>query len=345
MKTTARFIITALMALPTALMAQEPDIQHVFDKIINTEGVTHSDTRYVERNDDGTSADGNIMESTVIHEIGVGRHNFGLFKELEEAFQNGYFPTMPTTVYTCFNPMENSSRQQWSIITKRDNYIRIGQHEGSSYAIVVMPDEDNPKFRTVYAAEWWDADDPNIRQGRLVRSYGEKPQTTRIHVLHDSSPFGDIDSLLTDLPMREKFDFSDKNIEDIMNQARQLKQRFRWQTDTVPTDIPFSGSVESWMSKALNNIKHLSNSDWHRFFGLLTQKMIDRANKERIEDLVVAASIILDLCKNAGQLDADERAISARRLEDVSEHYFTGDKTQYIYDLLMLGAKKLVKNN
>ena len=59
--------------------------------------------------------------------------------------------------------------------------------------------------------------------------------------------------------------------------------------------------------------------------------------------MVVAAGLILDLCKNADPLDADEREISANRLTDVAQHYFDNDKHQYIYDLLMLGAKKLKK--
>ena len=66
---------------------------------------------------------------------------------------------------------------------------------------------------------------------------------------------------------------------------------------------------------------------------------MDKANKGAKQDLVVTAGIILDLCKNANQLDADEREVSARRLVDVADHHF--DQNEYIYDLLMLGAKKL----
>ena len=95
------------------------------------------------------------------------------------------------------------------------------------------------------------------------------------------------------------------------------------------------------MTLAMNHVKHLSASDWHRFFGILTQNMMERAKKESGEDLIVAAGLVLDLCKNASQLDAEERRISAKRLTDVAEHYFNGDKLQYVYDLLMLGAKIL----
>ena len=114
-----------------------------------------------------------------------------------------------------------------------------------------------------------------------------------------------------------------------------------WMKNSMkPHDIPYT-DIDTWMNQAMNNVKHLSNSDWHRFFGLLTEKMIKRANKESTEDMVVAAGIILDLCKNADQLDADEREISARRLQEVADHYFTSDKDQYVNDLLLLAAKKL----
>ena len=112
----------------------------------------------------------------------------------------------------------------------------------------------------------------------------------------------------------------------------------------TPANIPMGqGGPGEWLGKAINNIGHLSNGDWHRVFGLITQKMMDRAQKESPEDLVVAAGIILDLCKNADQLDDDERKVSANRLVDVAQHYFDNDKHQYIHDLLMLGAKKLEK--
>ncbi|MBO4465034.1 MAG: hypothetical protein J5797_12690 [Prevotella sp.] len=341
MKTTARLIFIALMALPTALKAQEPDIQHVFDKIINTKGVTHSDTRYVERDEDGTSADGRIIESTVIYEIGVGRYNFGLFNELEEAFQNGYFPTTPTTVYTCFNPMEGSARQQWSILTKRDDYIRIGQHTGSSYAIVVMPDEDNPKFRTVYAAEWWDTDDPNIRQGRLVRSYGEKPAmqgyTARAE-WKDIQPWIKGSAKIVDV---EKYMNMADSLLKIKVPAFSADSLMMLNILSHRTDA--TKNPQEWMRQAIINATNLDGTDWMRLFGMLTQKMLDRADKESPEDLIVAAGIILDLCKNAEDVEKDEKEICVARLRDVAKQLQS--RSQYVYDLLMLGAKKLVKNN
>jgi hypothetical protein len=88
-------------------------------------------------------------------------------------------------------------------------------------------------------------------------------------------------------------------------------------------------------------VSHLSNADWHRFFGLLTQQMMDKVNKKSKEDLVVAAGIILDLCKNAS-LDDDERKMVVNRLNQMTG-YFDSVEDEYIYDMLTLAAKKVEK--
>ena len=107
-------------------------------------------------------------------------------------------------------------------------------------------------------------------------------------------------------------------------------------------DIPFDGDKDSWMALALQRgVSNLSNTDWHRFFGLLTQQMIDKVNKKSKEDLVVAAGIILDLCKNA-PLDNDERRLAANRLLQVQE-CFDDVEDEYIYGMLSLARKKVEK--
>ena len=88
-------------------------------------------------------------------------------------------------------------------------------------------------------------------------------------------------------------------------------------------------------------VSNLSNTDWHRFFGLLTQQMMDKVNKKSKEDLVVAAGIILDLCKNAS-LDDDERKIVANRLYQVAG-CFDINEDLYIHDMLTLAAEKVQK--
>jgi hypothetical protein len=124
--------------------------------------------------------------------------------------------------------------------------------------------------------------------------------------------------------------------EDIFK--KQLEDAFGHQKE----DIPFDGNKDSWMALALQRgVSNLSNTDWHRFFGLLTQQMMDKVNKKSKEDLVVAAGIILDLCKNAS-LDEDERKIVANRLYQVAE-CFDINEDSYIYDMLTLAARKVEK--
>ena len=109
-----------------------------------------------------------------------------------------------------------------------------------------------------------------------------------------------------------------------------------------PTDIPFDGNMDSWMALVMQRgVSNLSNADWHRFFGLLTQQMMDKGNKESKEDLIVSAGLILDLCKNA-PLDDDERKVAANRLLQVSE-YFDDDKNQYVFDMIELARKNVEK--
>ena len=186
MKTRAKLLVLALLALPVGAQAQE-HLDKLFEKIANTKGIEVSTSQNIVRDYEDENRVNDLTEATTIYDIRVGRHHFDVFEELEKAFQAGN--TTPTTIYTCFNPMEGSLRQQWNIQTKKGNDIRIGQHEHSSYALVVYSDENNSRFRTVYAAEWWDTDDTNIKQGRLIRSYGEKPdmfsQTNTGHPFSD----------------------------------------------------------------------------------------------------------------------------------------------------------------
>ena len=110
-------------------------------------------------------------------------------------------------------------------------------------------------------------------------------------------------------------------------------------------DIPFNGNTETWMSLAMQRgVNHMSNTDWHRFFGLLTQKLLDKSNviSEKLnEERIVTAGMLLDLCKHADQLDDDEREVCAKRLQYVASQL--SDRSQYVGDLLKLSAKKLEK--
>ena len=206
-----------------------------------------------------------------------------------------------TSVYTCFGPLEDSYRQQCIVKLKRGGDFRVGQKAGSSYAAATFDDPQRKGYRLVYTAEWWDTDDKDIRKGVLLASYGEKP------AMQSYSATAEWGKSLIDQLGKDKF----------------------------------STNPQGWMRQAMSNPANLNRSDWMRLFGMLTQKMIDRADKESTEDLVVAAGILLDMCEDTVDLDKDEKDICAARLKDVATQLQS--RSQYVHDLLMLAAKRLQK--
>ena len=421
MKTKRVLLAVGYWLLAVGQISAQENIKSMFDKIIATKGVTSTTATKSQERD----TEGNLVFSTIIHDIKVGKNNFKLFDQLKEAFDAD--AEKATTVSICYGNEEKESlnfsglqtngsvssnknttsrkvakmqskgdsliyngnvlsapegsemeklmmrlpgaeiddegnikingkpvkkiilnnkvfngNRRWEITQKNGNNIRLGDIPNSTYFLMTFTDKDKPDYRTVYAVEWWDGDE-GIRQGRLIYSYGEKPKSLSVTV--NSSP-DDIQKYFSDLNLQ--------NPQEVMKKLEEMGQQpdilTNWQAiqksfNTKPQDIPFNGDTDTWMHNAMNHLKHLSNSDWHRLFGLLTEKMVNLSNrldKNAHEDMVVAAGIILDLCKNADQLDEDEREVSARRLTDVAER-FDNDKNQYIYDLLMLGAKKLRK--
>lgn len=196
--------------------------------------------------------------------------------------------------------------------------------KNSTYYIANFNDKKHKGYRTCYAAEWSNADNPDVYTAKLVYVYGQQPKTA-----HSIASVGPPNHFAT-------VSMPDVLGEDIFK--KQLEDAFGHQKE----DIPFDGNKDSWMALALQRgVSNLSNTDWHRFFGLLTQQMMDKVNKKSKEDLVVAAGIILDLCKNA-PLDEDERKIVANRLYQVAE-CFDINEDSYIYDMLTLAARKVEK--
>ena len=205
-----------------------------------------------------------------------------------------------------------------------------------------------------YAAEWWDANDPddsNINEGFLVVAYGETPKaltgfspsfnmgnilnvdTAFYRMLPDTSWVGNMERI-RELP---KMEWPGIVIKDgpSLHWDKDSQQFKMTQTDGKAQDLPSTGSKGEWMANAIDHVEHLSNKDWHRLFGLITQKMIDKDNTE--DDLIVAAGIILQLCKNAESLDEDEKGVCIVRLKNIAENF----NDTYVGDLLMLSARKL----
>ena len=327
----AKSIIIAaivLMAIVPTASAQE-QIKKAFQEVTDElAGVT----KVGEHNTAKVDANGIAIESKVITVKVERRYQHSVSETLRDAFRNEASKTSMFEEETGNEKLELDSalvhdlglRRQWSIYRDGDEAVLIGSMKNSTYYIANFNDKKHKGYRTCYAAEWSNADNPDFYTAKLVYVYGQQPP--------GSSGIAKVDPLnIIGIASRP-----DVLGEEIFK--KQLEDAFGHQKE----DIPFDGNKDSWMALALQRgVSNLSNADWHRFFGLLTQQMMDKVNKKSKEDLVVAAGIILDLCKNAS-LDEDERKIVANRLYQVAG-CFDSDEDLYIHDMLILAARKVEK--
>ncbi len=321
-------VAIVMMAIVPSASAQE-QIKKAFQEVTDElAGVT----KVGEHNTAKVDANGIAIESKVITVKVERRYQHSVSETLRDAFRNEASKTSMFEEETGNEKLELDSalvhdlglRRQWSIYRDGDEAVLIGSMKNSTYYIANFNDKKHKGYRTCYAAEWSNADNPDVYTAKLVYVYGQQPP--------GSSGIAKVDPLniigIASQP--------DVLTEDIFK--KQLEDAFGHQKE----DIPFDGNKDSWMALALQRgVSNLSNTDWHRFFGLLTQQMMDKVNKKSKEDLVVAAGIILDLCKNAS-LDEDERKIVANRLYQVAE-CFDINEDSYIHDMLTLAAKKVQK--
>ena len=327
----AKSIIIAaivLMAIVPTASAQE-QIKKAFQEVTDElAGVT----KVGEHNTAKVDANGIAIESKVITVKVERRYQPFLSEILRDAFRNEASKTSMFEEEMGGERLELDSalvhdlglRRMWSIWRDEDDAVLIGSLKNSTYYIANFNDKKHKGYRTCYAAEWSNADNPEVYTVKLVYVYGQQPKTA--HGIASVEPINIMGTASR----------PDVLGEDIFK--KQLGDAFGHQKE----DIPFDGNKDSWMALALQRgVSNLSNTDWHRFFGLLTQQMMDKANKTSKEDLVVAAGIILDLCKNA-PLDDDERKVVANRLHHVTDH-FDINEDSYIYDMLTLAARKVEK--
>lgn len=329
-----RLLAIVLLALPQTMRSQsyEGAISKAFEKVLSTKGVNHSTIREEHR-----ESTGGVEEKTIIHNITVGRANFKIFDELKNAFLTD--EEFKTNIYTCFGPLDDSYRLPCVVKLKRGGDFRVGQKSGSSYAIATFDDPQRQGYRLVYTAEWWDTDDKDIRQGVLLSSYGEKP------AIHSHSAQADWSGKLRSLESRmqgEKSLLQGTDWAALRQQWPSLASADSLMKVYFPDNkADFTTDPNGWMRQAISHASNLDESDWLRLFGMLTQKMIDRADRESVDDLVVAAGIILDMCKETTDLDKDEKDICAARLKEVATQ--VQSRSQYVHDLLLLAAKRLQK--
>ena len=327
----AKSIIIAaivLMAIVPTASAQEQikkAFQEVTDELAGVTKVGEHNTAKVDTN-------GIAIESKVITVKVERRYQHSVSETLRDAFRNEASKTSMFEEEMGGEKLKLDSalvhdlglRRMWSIWRDEDDAVLIGSMKNSTYYIANFNDKKHKGYRACYAAEWSNADNPEVYTVKLVYVYGQQPKTA-----HGIASVGPPNHFAT-------VSMPDVLGEDIFK--KQLEDAFGHQKE----DIPFDGNKDSWMALALQRgVSNLSNTDWHRFFGLLTQQMMDKVNKKSKEDLVVAAGIILDLCKNAS-LDDDERKIVANRLYQVAG-CFDINEDLYIHDMLTLAAKKVQK--
>jgi len=332
MKSNIIIAAIAMMAIVPTASAQEQIKKAFLEVTDELAGVT----KVGEHNTAKVDANGIAIESKVVTVKVERRYQHSVSETLRDAFRNEASKTSMFEEEMGSEKLELDSalvhdlglRRMWSIWRDEDDAVLIGSMKNSTYYIANFNDKKHKGYRTCYAVEWSNADDPEVYTAKLVYVYGQQPKTA--HGIASVEPINIMGTALQP---------------DVLGKEKKWVQQFEEAygiKNHEKDDIPFDGNKDSWMALALQRgVSNLSNTDWHRFFGLLTQQMMDKGNKKSKEDLVVAAGIILDLCKNA-PLDNDERKVAANRLIQVTE-CFDDVEDEYIFDMLELARKKVEK--
>ena len=138
-------------------------------------------------------------------------------------------------------------RRMWSIWRDEDDAVLIGSMKNSTYYIANFNDKKHKGYRACYAAEWSNADNPEVYTVKLVYVYGQQPKTA-----HGIASVGPPNHFAT-------VSMPDVLGEDIFK--KQLEDAFGHQKE----DIPFDGNKDSWMALALQGFATWSfQSEQHR---------------------------------------------------------------------------------
>ena len=334
-----------LLALPLVSWGQER-ISEVFESIRKADGYRKSETNIHSEKD-------SVQEETKIVDFLLDQGLWGLFDRIREAFEKdrgkSYFE------WSCYDPMSSTNtRAIWRIQRGLGDDVIVGEEKNSSFVIMCFEDAKRKDCRTVFSAEWWKAEDPNYKRGRFVYSYGKKPEaqtapSSAIHYEGRLIPHVDADSILRKYSATMKY-FDDKgNLKVISDSIRELLPRTNMAEGVFSTfpddsyffgsdaDVPLNGSGRDWTQKAIKRMGKLNASEWLRLFGLLTEQIANYTDKDN-RDLIVAAGLVLDLCKNVpSKLNLEERELCVGRLQKIHSSI----KHDYVRDILSLSIQKL----
>lgn len=337
--------IVIMLCFPFVSKAQT-EIYNLFQEILNINNIELQNINNIK-----TSVTDNLSEfdKTKIIDMYVGQEQRGIFDYIKQTFESERDSAY--IIWTRFDPISGQNTNNiWRIQRGLGEDILVGQKKNTSYIIMCFKDPQNADYRTVYSAEWWETRDPNYYQGRLVYSYGKKPvlQTRRdirfnlpedlnidsLFIRHNS-----LDSIGTDSIFRQYFsDFSDNNFGDKNLKLFRLPRQMI--SSSAAENISVNEDLNSWANKAIQHINKLSPSEWLRLFGLITEDIRQNCKENRNRDLIVAAGLVLDLCKNVpSKLDEDERELCCHRLRKIADSL--KNENEYVHDILIVSANKL----
>lgn len=361
MKTKRTLWLATSLLLTSTWCAAQSHIMQVFQQIQERKDIEMLATRYANNGVDH-SWYGRFQTDTSKDDL------INLVKEAFLADQDQAYQ-----FYSVFEPTEQADRRAtWSIQMVDGDSQLMGTMPGSSFAVVCFASPSDTNRRTAYACEWWETTKPGRYEVRLVESYCPRPSRNSPSLsplLNDSTlrdlsiningasfdvalldslvngneltriyPGMNVDSLLNAHGLDKKF--TNTSIEKI--NGDNVQDFFSGFPRRHPDGLAISSSADTkkWVLKAYSQVRHLNSSDWFRLFSLLTRMLSE--DKGSDNDRVVAAGMVLDLCKNVPPEilnDKDERELCISQLHTVSSLYQKKDK--YVHDILELSARKI----
>ena len=298
------FIFAAmLLAMPSTMLAQQPNIQKAFDALLSDK-ITESKTRHVLDRDSKTgrmTALADVYDFTVSSNSALERLN-DIRKAFEKDKNEAY--KIQSDNHADADPMDDSNvdglmgtlqalRKEMyptTLVVGDGSYesVAIGSIKGSSYIYACFADKDDPenKYRYAYAMEW--AKKEKKTKVRLAVTYALRPEAR-------GESRGQKKHVVSRVIVNGKevnVDTSDESLNNVFSSSLQ------YSTDSA--FINREKTPESWLSE-FNNYK------------LLFLKNPDSATATHY------ATSIYRLCKKSAMLDPEEKKIVINELTKLKE--------------------------
>ena len=345
------FIFAAmLLAMPSTMLAQQPNIQKAFDALLSDK-ITESKTRHVLDRDSKTgrmTALADVYDFTISSNSALERLN-DVRKAFEKDKNEAY--KIQSDNHADADPMDDSNvdglmgtlqaiRKEMyptTLVVGDGSYesVAIGSIKGSSYIYACFADKDDPdnKYRYAYAVEWAKRDKKT--QVRLAVTYAMRPEArngktkktnvSRVivngkEVTNESAPTGAgegkvLNRVFINGKEYTASDFNSGNISDL------IKESLNGVSAEVNVDSLMANRAktpESWLSE-FNTYKRLF------------LKNPDSATATHY------ATSIYSLCKKSAMLNPEEKKIVISELTKLKEK--TTD--ELIQNVFVMSIKKL----